>query len=101
MHPIPDAVTAAPEVHRVLLENPTFRVLDVRVPPGAKTALHAHPENVSYILKGGSMRFTAPDGAVREVQLVPGQVTAPGPGAHVVENTGTTEIHVIQVELKR
>ena len=101
MHPIPDAVAAAPEVHTVLLENATFRVLDVRVPPGAKTAMHAHPENVSYVLKGGSMRFTAPDGTTREVHLAPGQAAAAAPNAHIVENIGATEIHVIQIELKR
>ena len=101
MPPIPDAVAAAPEVHAVLLENATFRVLDVRVPPGAKTKMHSHPENVSYVLKGGKMRFIAPDGSTKEIELTHGQVTAPGPGAHVVENIGATEVQVIQVELKR
>ena|SRR3989344_4682342 len=99
MHP--DAVTAAPEFHTVLLDNATFRVLDVRVPPGKKSAMHAHPENVSYVLKGGKMRFTTPDGSRKEIELNAGQVTAPGAGAHMVENTGSTEIHVVQIELKR
>ena len=101
MSEIPDAITAAPEVHATLLENRTFRILNVRVPPGTKTALHAHPENATYVLKGGALKFTMPDGSVKEVTLTAGQALASAANAHIVENIGTEEIHVIQVELKR
>src|SRR5215831_20144022 len=41
MHPL-DAMTAAPEHHKVLLENEYVRVLDTRLGPGEQTPVHAH-----------------------------------------------------------
>ncbi|HLD63969.1 MAG TPA: hypothetical protein VI913_03700 [Candidatus Peribacteraceae bacterium] len=97
---IPDAVSAAPEVHAVVFENETFRVLDVKVPRQAVTAMHSHPKNICYVLAGGTLRFTLPEGSIDDLQLKIGQVTSSNGGAHIVENIGSTEVHVIQVELK-
>ncbi len=96
-----DAIAIAPDLHKVIFENDTFRVLDVIVPPGAKAEMHWHPENVSYIATAGILRFTKPDGTTRDIDLVIGQVTAPGEGSHIVENIGITEVRAIQVELKK
>ena len=94
-----DAVSAAPEVHKAVFENDKIRVLDVVVPKGYKSASHWHPKNMGYVLKVGKLRFTLPDGAVKEVQLTEGQVTS-GEGSHIVENIGDTEVRVLQIEFK-
>lgn len=94
-----DAVTVAPEVHTVVFENDEIRVLDVVVPPGYKSGLHWHPKNMGYVLVPGALRFTLPDGAVKDVELSLNQITQ-GEGAHIVENIGTTEVRVIQIEFK-
>jgi hypothetical protein len=62
MSAIPDAVSAASDIYRVLLENDRVRVLDVRMKPGASSPMHAHPDLVSYSLNGGNLRFTLPSG---------------------------------------
>ena len=36
-----DALTAAPESHRLLFENDEVRVLEARIAPGETTGLHA------------------------------------------------------------
>ena len=37
-----DAVAAAPEHHKVLLENDQIRVLETLILPGEETAVHTH-----------------------------------------------------------
>ena len=37
-----DALTAAPESHRLLFENDAVRVLETRIAPGETTLLHTH-----------------------------------------------------------
>jgi hypothetical protein len=37
-----DALTAAPETHRLLFENDDVRVIATRIAPGETTALHTH-----------------------------------------------------------
>ncbi len=94
-----DAVSAAPEVHRVVFENDTVRVLDVVVSPTQKTISHWHPKNMCYVLAGGTLRFTLPNGTIKDVTLADGQVTE-GEGSHIVENIGDNEVRVVQVEFK-
>jgi oxalate decarboxylase/phosphoglucose isomerase-like protein (cupin superfamily) len=95
-----DAIKVAPDLHEVIFENDKLRVLKVRVKPGDVADMHWHPENINYILAGGKLRFTKPDGAVVEVELTEGQVTSSPAGSHAVENTGDTEVQTVQVELK-
>jgi beta-alanine degradation protein BauB len=97
-----DVVTVAggPETHRVILDNAEVRVLDVHIPPGQKIAMHSHPANVVYFATDGKFKFTFPDGTVRVVDAKAGTAVWRDPGAHAVENIGTTEFHFVQTELK-
>lgn len=94
-----DAVGAAGEVHKAVFENDKIRVLDVVVPKGYKSPSHWHPKNMGYVLTAGKLRFTLPDGVVKDVALSEGQVTS-GEGSHIVENIGETTVRVLQIEFK-
>jgi quercetin dioxygenase-like cupin family protein len=94
-----DAVQVAPDVYTTVLENERVRVLDLHLRPGAKSALHAHPDYVAYFLTPGTVRFTAADGTSREVDIPTGAVWR-GAHEHAVENIGATEVRGIFVELK-
>ena len=93
-----DAVSVEPGVHKVLFENERVRVLDVYLAVGGKTEMHWHPDSVSYVLNGGKMRVTRPDGTVVDVELVAGKVIPGTNSEHAVENIGNSDIHTIQVE---
>jgi quercetin dioxygenase-like cupin family protein len=41
-------VAGGPETHKVILDNDQVRVLDARIQPGQKLAMHSHPANVVY-----------------------------------------------------
>ena len=95
-----DAVTVAPHVYKVLLENDRVRVLEVRANPGDKTEMHSHPANVAIAITDGKYRFTSPDGQTTEAELKAGQVMYFDAVEHAGEFTGTTEARALIVELK-
>lgn len=95
-----DAVNIAPDLHSVIFEDDSMRVLKVTVKPGATAAMHWHPKNINYILSGGTLRFNKPDGSSVDVTLTEGQVTNSEESSHAVENIGDTTVETVQVELK-
>jgi quercetin dioxygenase-like cupin family protein len=97
---VDDIVRISPDVHRVIFENDTIRLLEVTVKPGATVPMHTNPENINYILEGGTLRLLNPDGSVVDVQVVERQVIAAPVGRHAVENVGPTEVRTLCIELK-
>jgi quercetin dioxygenase-like cupin family protein len=95
-----DAVKAAPETYKMLLENARVRVLEVRGKPGFKTAMHSHPAHVGVAIRDGKFRFTTAGGQRVDAELKAGQALYLDPVEHTTEIMGTGEAHVIIVELK-
>ena len=97
-----DVVTVAggPETHKVVLDNAEVRVLDVHIQPGQKVAMHSHPASVVYYVTDAKLKFTLPDGTSRVAEAKAGTAAWRGPGTHAVENVGTSEMHLVQTELK-
>jgi hypothetical protein len=60
-----DPVKTSPQYYKVLLENDQVRVLEYRLKPGEKEAMHSHPAGVVYVLSGAALKFRLsrrPDG---------------------------------------
>jgi quercetin dioxygenase-like cupin family protein len=103
-----DALTAAPEFHRLLLENESVRILDTRIEPGQTVPLHTHRwPAANYILSYSDLVRRDEHGGVTldtrktPLNIRPGQASwLPPLGPHTLENVGTTPIHVISIELK-
>jgi quercetin dioxygenase-like cupin family protein len=103
-----DATIAAPEHHKVLLENDRVRVLDTRLGPGEPTPVHTHQwPAVLYIVSWSDFIRYDPEGNV----LVDSRSMAinPAPGTslwseplipHYVHNVGEISLHVIAIEMK-
>jgi beta-alanine degradation protein BauB len=98
---VDDIVQISPDVHRVIFENDTIRLLEVTVKPGATVPMHTNPENINYILAGGTLRLVNPDDSVVDVQVVERQVIPAPVGRHAVENIGPTEVRTLCIDLKR
>ena len=104
-----DAVVAAPDHHRILLENDRVRVLEVTVKPHEKEPIHAHRwPSVLYIDRAGDFRdYDSRGNVVFDSRTAKGPITYPmtqwlGPQApHAVENLSDAPIHLIRIELKR
>ena len=103
-----DAVIAAPQYHRLVLENDRVRVLDTRIPVGDIVPVHSHRWPAVYytISPGDFVRRDGDGNVLFDSRSVPGMLSASGANfieclpPHSVENVGPAEIHLISVELK-
>lgn len=103
-----DAMIAAPNHHKVLLEDHRVRVLDSRVKAGDATPVHTHRwPGVLYVLGISEFVRCDPEGNVvfdsreSETQAKVGQAMwSPALTPHFVRNVGENEIRIISVELK-
>ncbi len=95
-------VAGGPETHKVLLDNDEVRMLEARVQPGQKVAMHSHPANTVYYLTDCRLKATGADGKSQIVEPKAGTATwRGGVTTHAVENVGTAECHLVQTELKK
>jgi quercetin dioxygenase-like cupin family protein len=95
-----DPVKVASANYKVVAENATVRVLKVTVPPGGKTAMHSHPENLVVALSASRPRFTMPDGKTVDADLANESAMFMSKEAHSGHNPGSTTTEAIIVEFK-
>lgn len=95
-----DAVIAAPEIHRVVVDNSYVRVLETRFAAGRVVPLHAHPARVVVVLSPSRMRIKTGDGKVEIADLRAGEVFWSDATEHSMEVI-TGEAHEIETELKQ
>ena len=95
-----DPVKVAPEVYKVIVDNPSVRVLRVSLPVGAKTAMHQHPEHLVIPLTADKVRFTGPDGKSTDSALPVESGTFIPAGSHMGANIGGTAVDAIVIEFK-
>ena len=94
-----DPTHTDPDKYKVVFENDRIRVLEYRDKPGDRTSPHGHPDSVMYTLSSFQRRLIHGD-QHRDVQLEAGRVNWVSAQEHSGENIGTTDSHVIFVELK-
>lgn len=96
-----DPAKVAGDIYKVLLENDRVRVLEAKLKPGDKTALHSHPANIVYSFGDSKAKFTPAGGKGMIRALKAGAVLWNPPETHVSENVGKTEARVLLFELKK
>ena len=97
---LPDPVKTDGDKYKVLLENEKVRVLEYRDVPGARTTMHYHPDFVVCSLSSFKRKLILGNGKIMEREFKIGEVLWNPAREHIGENTGTTDTHVIIVELK-
>ncbi len=98
-----DPVKVAGGMYKVVSENDRVRILDVNIPPGAKTVMHSHPDLVAVVLEPSTIKWATPDGTSRQSgpEFKRGGVQHMTSEMHISENIGKTSAHVILVEFKQ
>jgi quercetin dioxygenase-like cupin family protein len=100
MEQVFDAVEAASNVYKLIMENDRVRVFDVRFKPGEKAAMHMHPDHMVYIFNDGKLNLTPSKGKTQELDLKAGQAIWMEATSHAAENLGKSDAHLLVVELK-
>lgn len=95
-----DPVKVAATHYTVVLDNPSVRVLKANVAPGAKTAMHSHPDSVVIPLGASKVRFSMADGKSEDSDLASESALYTPAHTHGGENIGTTRVDVLIVEFK-
>jgi hypothetical protein len=88
------------ETQKLIMENQFVRVIDVRVPAGVAERVHSHGRGVTVALTDYDNETRAPGAQWSKSHTKFGKVKWAEPVTHEARNTGTTEQHVIRVELK-
>lgn len=96
-----DPVKVAPGTYKVTVDNPSVRVLDVHLKPGEKVPMHSHPGYVVVALSDCKAKFTMADGKSQETEVKAGESQWRAAESHAVENTGSGECHVLNIEVKK
>jgi beta-alanine degradation protein BauB len=94
-----DPTETDPDKYKVVFENDRVRVLEYRDRPGDRTSPHRHPDSIMYTVSSFERRLIH-DGQQRDVHLEAGRVSWLASQEHSGENIGSTETHVLFVELK-
>lgn len=103
-----DALSAAPEHHKLMMENDEVRVLEALIPPGERTNVHSHCwPGVQYVISFSHfIRRDATGNVTLDSRTQPpiadGTTLWSAPlGPHSAENVGERELRVLIVELKK
>jgi hypothetical protein len=104
-----DALIAAPQHHKLLLENEFVRVLDAGIPPGEITAVHTHRFAASHIVISWSdfIRYDAEGNVLLDSRGMGKSITPQSAlwseplGPHALKNVGANDLHIISVEIKK
>jgi quercetin dioxygenase-like cupin family protein len=84
---------------KVLAENDKVRVLDYSPQKGDKTPMHSHPASVVYVVKGGRVKYTMPDGSTKISELKAGEASLRPAVTHADE--ALDDVESILIELKQ
>jgi quercetin dioxygenase-like cupin family protein len=84
---------------KVLAEDDKVRVLEYSPKRGDKTPMHSHPSAVVYVLKGGRVKYTMPDGSTKISELKTGEALLRPPVTHADE--ALDDVDSILIELKQ
>jgi len=95
-----DALQAASNVYKLIMENDRIRVFDARFKPGEKAAMHSHPDHMVYAFNDGKLKLTPSTGKPQIVELKAGQTIWMDATSHAAENLGKTDVHLLVTELK-
>jgi quercetin dioxygenase-like cupin family protein len=83
----------------VLAEDQDVRVLRYAPKKGDRTPMHSHPASVLYVIKGGRIKTTLPDGTVTISTLNTGAALLRPPVTHADE--ALDDVEAVLIERKR
>jgi quercetin dioxygenase-like cupin family protein len=97
----PDPVYASPDVYRVMFENDSVRVLDIKLKAGEQSEMHSHPSYLVYALSSCKIKFSSMDGESGDFDIRAGETMWRDAESHSATNIGDSDCHVLNIEIKK
>ncbi len=95
-----DPIRVAGDTHKLAFDNKFVRVLDVHLPPGKVEPRHRHPHGMSVYFSDWQAKVTVDGGDPELRSRKAGTFAWSEAIVHTVQNAGTTEGHILRIELK-
>ena len=92
---------AAADRYKTVLDNATVRVLRIDYPPGAKAAMHSHPDAIVIPLNAAKVQFTTPDGKSETAEMTKDTAMYTPKTTHSNVNMGAGPVDGLLVEFKK
>jgi hypothetical protein len=90
-----------PDTQKLIIENMFVRVWDIHVPPGTSEPKHSHARGITIAMTDyDNETKSIPEGKISRSHNKFGDVRWAEPVTHEARNIGTTEQHVVRIELK-
>jgi quercetin dioxygenase-like cupin family protein len=86
--------------YKVVVDNPSVRVLKIDYAAGEKSPMHQHPDAIVVPLAATKVKFTMPDGKSQERDLANEAAEYMPGGPHSPENVGTGKVDALLIEFK-
>ncbi len=86
--------------YKVVLENPSVRVLKIDYAPGAKSTMHQHPDAIVVPLSDSKVRFTTADGKSEDSDMANESAMYSPAGVHLPSNIGKGRVDGLLIEFK-
>tara|TARA_S200000501_G_scaffold208225_1_gene195630 strand:+ start:3701 stop:4108 length:408 start_codon:yes stop_codon:yes gene_type:complete len=91
----------SPEIYDVVGDYDDYIVMMVVFEPGISDKMHYHGNLLYYVIQGGLMQVTLPDGTVNKAELDTGYMAKQDAGTeHMVKNIGSTIVKILAIEEK-
>ena len=91
----------SPEIYNVIGDYNDYIVMMVVFEPGKSDKMHYHGNLLYYVIQGGLMQVTLPDGTVIKAELDTGYIAKQDAGTeHMVKNIGSTIVKILAIEEK-
>lgn len=97
---VPDPMGLARNAPELILENERVRVIRSSIKAGDTVAMHAHPDHIMYVEKGGRVQLTYPSGEIETMELETGKAIYMNAQSHEAKNVGDTVLELVVIELR-
>ena len=96
-----DPAKVSPDIYKVLTDNDDVTVMEITFKPGQSDNMHSHLVHTVYVIQGGKIKLTMPDGTAKELEIPSGGCMHLGATKHKATNVGETELKLLAVEHKK
>lgn len=98
---VPEPEPTFQAVREEVLENEHVLVTETTYPVGGSVPMHTHRfPHVLYVIEGGTVQTTAPDGVATRFDVRKGETLWRGPQSHSTRNLGSKPVRLVEVEIK-